>query len=301
MNKNPALLYISRLGSPESERKARFVLNDLAAHLGGKDLSDDVWGRLTHAWVIEYVQAMKARKLAPASMAAYLSMIRKVAEESWMAGLIDNDAYQRIKAVKPPRGQRVPRGRAIDQKETGKLLTSCASDDRMQGVRDAAMIAVLIAGGLRRSELVAIDYEDIVDREKALRVHGKGNKERLVYMPDEVWGMLMLWTRQVRGTTSGSIFVRIRKGGNLTQERLTDHAVRYILRQRCTAAGIDAISPHDLRRTLATWLLESSVDIATVQDILGHASIETTRMYDRRGEQRKKDASRKVVIKMPMA
>lgn len=294
---NPALIYLSRLGSHESRRKVMSILNDLAIFMGGKDHTSPVWHHLNHDVALRYINQSMDRGLAPATMATHLAALRRVARDAWLEHQIDGETYQRILTVTPPRGSRVPKGRSIDHQETDELLETCASDARPQGLRDAAMMALLIVGGLRRSELVKLDMEHLVVRDQAVRVLGKGNKERMVYLSEEAWLLLDRWLDQARGRDPGPLFVRILKGGAITRSRLTDHAVRFILRQRCALAGIDVLSPHDLRRTLATWLLESDVDIATVQDMLGHASINTTRLYDRRGDQRKKDAAQRIRLR----
>ena len=154
----------------------------------------------------------------------------------------------------------------------------------------AAMLAVILGCGLRRSEAVGLDLRDVVTHNRALRVLGKGNKERLAYVPAGAWQRLQIWIDEVRGETPGPLFTRIRRFGDVTLNRLTDQAVYHILQVRQGQAGIGKCSPHDLRRTFATAMLDNGEDLITVKDAMGHASVTTTQQYDRRGEQRLRDA-----------
>ncbi|MBE8111554.1 tyrosine-type recombinase/integrase, partial [Escherichia coli] len=119
---------------------------------------------------------------------------------------------------------------------------------------------------------------------------GKGNKERLAYVPAGAWQRLQIWIDEIRGETPGPLFTRIRRFGDVTLNRLTDQAVYHILQVRQGQAGITKCSPHDLRRTFATAMLDNGEDLITVKDAMGHASVTTTQQYDRRGEQRLQDA-----------
>ena len=120
--------------------------------------------------------------------------------------------------------------------------------------------------------------------------HGKGNKARQVYLASGGAELLEAWLA-VRGEEAGPLFVPVLKSGKLAQRRLAPQSVRYVLQKRARAAGIKDFSPHDLRRTFVGDLLEAGADISTVQKMAGHASVQTTARYDRRGEQAKKKAS----------
>jgi len=132
------------------------------------------------------------------------------------------------------------------------------------------------------------------EKEGAVRILGKGNKERIVYPPPRAWEMMHEWIKDGRGDEVGPLFCRIRKGGDVTNQRLTDQAVYYIMKRLILLTGIENFSPHDLRGSFISYLLDNGEDIKTVADIVGHADVRTTAGYDRRGEERKKVANRKI-------
>lgn len=156
------------------------------------------------------------------------------------------------------------------------------------------MLTVILGCGLRRSEAVGLDFRDVVTQDRASRVLGKGNKERLAYMPAGAWQRLQMWIDQVRGVNDGPLFTRIRRFDTLTSDRLTDQAVYHILQKRQCQAGIAKCAPHDLRRTFATAMLDNGEDLITVKDAMGHASVTTTQQYDRRGEARLRAARERI-------
>jgi site-specific recombinase XerD len=149
------------------------------------------------------------------------------------------------------------------------------------------MLAVLYSTGLRRSELLGLEVQDNLDG--VLTVKGKGNRLRLAYVVGEAGALLQGWL-DIRGS-AGPLFVAIGKGEHITENRLDGRSLAVILRKRAGEAGIPAFSPHVLRRTTATHLLDKGIDIGTVQQMLGHRFVSTTLLYDRRGERAKQKAA----------
>lgn len=175
---------------------------------------------------------------ATATVNTYLSALKGVAKEAWMLRLMDVESFQQIRAVRNLRGSRLPRGRALPPDEIRALFRACDCDHSSIEVRDAVMLAVILGCGLRRSEAVGLDFSDVVTDERALRVLGKGNKERLAYMPAGTWQRLRMWIDEVRGEKEGPLFTRIRRFDTLTNDRLTDQAVYHVLQVRQRHAGI---------------------------------------------------------------
>lgn len=287
---NPASAYILSLNSPRSRQTMASFLNIMARILGATGAESCSWGSLRRHHVMGITEMLRDSGRATATVNTCLSALKGVAKEAWMLKLMDVESFQHIQAVRNLRGSRLPRGRALKTEEIRMLFSACEADSTYLGPRDAALLAVILGCGLRRSEAVGLSLSDIVTDERALRVLGKGNKERLAYMPAGTWQRVQLWIEQVRGEVPGALFTRIRRFDTLTYDRLTDQAVYHILQVRQRLAGIEQCAPHDLRRTFATAMLDNGEDLITVKDAMGHASVTTTQQYDRRGEERLRSA-----------
>lgn len=283
---SPARAYLLSLNSPRSRQTMASFLNIVAGMLGAGSLDACSWGSLRRHHVMAVTELLRDTGRATATVNTYLSALKGVAKEAWMLKLMDVESFQHIRAVRNLRGSRLPRGRALPPDEIRALFGACEADSSCIGIRDAAMLAVILGCGLRRSEAVGLDLSDVVTNERALTVLGKGNKERLAYMPAGTWQRLMIWIDDVRGEKDGPLFTRIRRFDTLTNARLTDQTVYHVLQVRQRQAGIVKCAPHDLRRTFATAMLDNGEDLITVKDAMGHASITTTQQYDRRGEAR---------------
>lgn len=124
---------------------------------------------------------------------ATVSVVRGVLREAWRMGVIEGDAYQRARPVEGLRGSRLPAGRDVSLRERQRLFDACAADPiPARGARDAAMLGLLAGTGVRRAEVVALDLEHVREG-GAVRVLGKGNKERFVYLLDGARAALDLW------------------------------------------------------------------------------------------------------------
>jgi site-specific recombinase XerD len=211
--------------------------------------------------------------------------VRGVLKTAWKLGLMTSDEYHTAAAVENVKGETVPAGRAVASGELAALMGTC--DDSAAGARDAAIIAILYACGLRRAELVGLNLEDYQCSEGKFLVRGKGNKQRLVPIVKGAVLALEDWLVH-RGDVPGPLFWGFNSRN--TGGRLTTQAVYAMLRARAKSAGIPSLSPHDLRRTFVGDLLDAGADIVTVQKLAGHASVGTTARYDRRDEKAKVSA-----------
>lgn len=283
---NPAQAYLLSLNSLRSRQTMASFLDIVARILGAGSLTDCSWGALRRHHIIGLLEMLRDAGRAVSTVNTYLSALKGVAREAWMLKLMDVESYQHILAVRQVRGSVLPRGRALRHEEIRALFNVCAIDRGSAGLRDAALLGIILGCGLRRSEAVALSYEDLFPAERAMRILGKGNKERVAYVPEGAWQRLHFWTDQVRGEAPGALFTRIRRHDDVTSDRLSDQAVYHILQVRQRQAGIDKCAPHDLRRTFATAMLHNGEDLITVRDAMGHASVTTTQKYDRRGEER---------------
>jgi site-specific recombinase XerD len=200
------------------------------------------------------------------------------------------EAYQRAVDLAPVRGERLPAGRALTAGELTALFTSCAAA-RPGDLRDAAALAVLYGGGLRRAEAVALEIADYAPADCALRVRaGKGGKQRIAYLAAGGRVALDRWLN-VRGQEPGALLCPVTRGGRISVRPLSGQALAALLARRATRASVPAFTAHDLRRTFTGDLLDRGADLAAVQRLAGHANPATTSRYDRRPEAAKRRAA----------
>jgi len=296
VSQNPATVYLARLG-PRSRITQASALGTLALLLGGsrEDAAVIPWQQIDY----QHSQAIRAKLLerltageyAPATCNRLLAALRGVLRECWRLGQISAEQYHRAVDVQDIKADTLPRGRALSAGEFQAIFAACAQSLGPSRYRDAALIAVLYGGGLRRSEAVGLDLTDYTPEMGALQVlHGKGGNQRIVYLQAGAREALADWI-DVRGTEEGPLFVRVLKSGRIVQLRLTDQSVHDILQRRATQASVQACTPHDLRRSFVSDLLDAGADISTVQRLAGHSDVSTTQRYDRRGEATKANAS----------
>ena len=296
---NPVAVYLASLGSG-SRRAMKQALRVITEMLTGTetDPASLPW------WNIQYqhTQAIRSRlmeRYSPASTNKMLAALRGVLRESWRLGFMDAEAFHRAIDIKTVKGTTIPKGRSLGSGEINALVEECYHDVSPAGIRDAAILALLYAAGLRRSEVVDLDLADFDTETGGLKIlASKGNKARTVYLGNGAKAAMTGWIN-VRGDDAGPFLYRIRKGGKIIQERLTDQAIWVILEKRFRQAKVKPFTPHDLRRTFAGEMLDAGVDLVTVQMLMGHASPVTTSKYDRRDEKTKMEAATK--IHFPMA
>ncbi|MHB2015360.1 MAG: tyrosine-type recombinase/integrase [Candidatus Xenobia bacterium] len=286
---SPVSSYLGRLASPRSRSTMRDCLSVVAHLLGAADAEAIDWPALRYERT-QQVRSQLAARYAPATANLHLAALRGVLEETWRLGLMDAESYRRAADLASIRGFRLPAGRMLSDDELRSLLDVCRSDRTLTGLRDAALIAMLYAGGVRRSEIVAVTLADYDAATGELRIRrGKGRKERIVYV--EVAAAEIARWLAARGTEPGALFPPIDRRGHVRPRALSSAAVLYVLEHRAAQARITHFSPHDLRRTCISGLLDAGVDLSIVQQLAGHANIQTTAKYDRRGEAAKRQAA----------
>ena len=277
---DPVALYLATL-APSSRDTYQHRLRTIA-RLVGMAPHEVPWGQLRH----EHVTAIRARlmesDLSPATANLTLSALRGVARAAWRLGLMSAEDLARIRDVPRVGGSRLPAGRSATGGELAALLAACGRDPEPLGARDGALLAVLYGGGLRRAEIAALTVDGWDAERRELRVIGKGDKERIVPVPPGAAAAVEDWLA-VRGRAPGRLFHRILKGGRIVATGITTQAVYDVLLRRAAEAGVDDLSPHDLRRTYVGDLLDAGADLSTVQQLAGHADVSTTARYDRRG------------------
>ena len=288
-----ARAYLAGLSKGSSRTTMRRALDQAARILAGEFARADTlpWERVR----FDHMSALRATladRYAPATANLTLTAVRGAMRAAWKLELVSHEDYARAADVPRVPGSRVLSGRALSEGEVRALFEACADDSMPAGARDAAAFAMMVGGGLRRSEAVGVQLADYVAESHALTVIGKGNRQRIVYLPIGAGRTLDDWIA-IRGQYDGSILAPVSQTGRVSPRGMTAHALVARLRRRCAQAKIERASPHDLRRTFVTGLLDAGADVIAVQHLAGHASVDTTARYDRRGERAKRQASAK--------
>lgn len=291
---NPALLYLADLASKEGRRTMRSKLNRVARLIGTESLETCRWEEMRPHDVHGILLLLEKEGLEASTINNYLAALKGVATQAWKEGLMESETLQRIKAIKSRRSTRLPKGRSLTMEESNALMSCHRGVSPVVDTRDKALLALMLGCGLRRAEVCGLTLADVSFNEGAITLIGKGNKERKVYLPEAAMKFLLVWLN-FRGQEDGPLFTRIFRGGHILKEKsLSESAVTLILKERLEITGQKRATPHDLRRTFATRLIEDGNDLVKVQRAMGHASVQTTARYDRRGEKDQKEMARNV-------
>ena len=214
--------------------------------------------------------------LAASSSARTLVAVRGLHRFLALEGDVDADPAAAVSPPPPP--SRLPK--AISVSEVGRLLDAAAVGDTPASLRDTALLEILYGTGARISEAVGLDIDDVDVDAGVVRLQGKGGKQRLVplgsYARDALAAYLVRGrgTFSTRGTGTPAIFL------NQRGSRLSRQSAWTLLRAAAERAGLSGhLSPHTLRHSFATHLLEGGADVRVVQELLGHASVTTTQVY----------------------
>jgi integrase/recombinase XerD len=249
------------------------------AFLGGRDVRDPL--AIDEGTVRAFAASISAatfgdeeRPYRATSVARTMSCVRSFHRFMLREGVVERDPSAALRQPKLPRS--LPHPIPVD--DVARLLVA-PEEGTPAGIRDRAVLELLYGSGLRVSELVGLDVDDVDLEAGSVRVLGKGGKEREVplgrYGRDAVDGYLRR-SRPVlaRPTSRGALMLNTRGG------RLTRQSVNRLLAGAVRRAGIERrVTPHSLRHSFATHLLEGGADVRVVQELLGHASVATTQIY----------------------
>jgi integrase/recombinase XerC len=215
-----------------------------------------------------YLADLHARGLARTSIARRLATLRSFFRFLARRGRVKANPAREVRTPRLP--GRLPAHLPIDQSEA--LFRQRFADDE-PGRRDRAILEVLYASGVRVAELSGLDLEDVDLREGSVRVLGKGRKERVVPLGTKAVEALRAYLGAREGGR-GPVYRNARGG------RLTVRSLHRIVRARARAAGLAGrVTPHTLRHTFATHLLDAGADLRLIQELLGHARLTTTQRY----------------------
>lgn len=263
-------LALERNLSPYTLRNYDGDLRGLLAFLEERQIDPRALSRQTFR---EYLSRLVADGISPGSIQRKVSAARGFYRWLQAQGLMEANPLANVKGPRKPR--RLPSFLTHDEVTA---LISCPQGSRPQAIRDRAILELLYATGMRVSEIVALDLDDVDLDAQSVRVVGKGNKERMVVMGEPAREALERYLREARPRLAAGperAFFLNRDGGRLSVRR-----VQLMLRKYAAAAGLGKRAyPHLLRHTFATHLLDGGADLRVVQELLGHANVNTTQVY----------------------
>lgn len=281
---NPFLLCVDSYGTRASRATISGALAQLARIASGDQVPPESFR--WHALRYPHTRLLRrdlATRYAPGGANVKLTALRAVLREAWRLEWLETDAYRRASQIGNVPGWPELAGRYVPAPERAQLLRA-AHAVAGSASRDAALVALLMGTGIRRVEAARLDLRDVDLVAGEVRIRGKGQRRRGVDAMGSTLEALAAWV-EVRGRKQGPFFYRYDRWGTCIPSRLSPHGVAQVVGRLAAAAELERLTPHDLRRTVATDLLLEGVDVLVVSQILGHAKVETTRKYDRRPAQ----------------
>lgn len=226
--------------------------------------------KVTFEDVKDYLEHLNLKKEKPSSVRRKISSLKSFYKFLYKNGYMDKRDYPLTKVAYPKMEKKLPK--FIYYNDLLEIINESAKDK--DGVRDRLIIEMLYATGVRVSELVNIKINDIDFNNRRIIVLGKGNKERIVYYGEYAEEVLKEYLKTHERKNHNYLFVNS-KGG-----QLTDRGVRYIIDNIMSKLSVKVhVTPHVLRHTFATDMLNNGCDIKVVQELLGHSSLKTTEIY----------------------
>ncbi|MGC9398453.1 MAG: site-specific tyrosine recombinase XerD [Anaerolineae bacterium] len=242
------------------------------------------WGELTPELLEDFVAWLHERYSA-SSVARKVAATRSFLNFLYAESVLETNLKRRLQ--QPKVGRRLPK--ALTHDEVEALLAATQQGETPLDLRDQALLEILYATGLRATEAVALKVSDIDFEQGTVRCKGKGNKERVIPLHRRALEVVRRYIEE------GRSFLLRRAGEpilflNHLGEPLTRQGLWFIVQQYAKAVGLeDKVTPHTLRHTFATHLLEGGADLRDLQQFLGHASISTTQIYTKVSSRRKRE------------
>ncbi|HEY7335053.1 MAG TPA: tyrosine-type recombinase/integrase [Bryobacteraceae bacterium] len=234
----------------------------------------------TKATVSAWRVSLEERKLGSSSIIIRMSAIRKLAAEAADNGILAPELAAGIARVKSAKSVGIRMGNWLSARQAQTLLNA-PDVATLRGLRDRAIIAVLLGCGLRRSEVAALTFAHIQQRDSRwciVDLMGKHGRIRTTPMPSWVKVAIDAWTIAA-AVAEEHVFRPVIRGDRLSGERLGEKVVWQMLREYAAEIGIPGLAPHDLRRTCAKLCRAAGGELEQIQMLLGHASVQTTERY----------------------
>ncbi len=249
----------------------------------------------THPDICGFVNYLSTTlKLKDASVKRKIISLHAFYEYLVMQGIIDFSPFDKLK-FRFKQEIKLPKTLTITEI---KQLLNCFDTDtstfttfkKFQFIRDSALIDLLISTGIRIAEASAITFDDIILHDHTILIHGKGRKQRLIYISSSTtWNRITTLLKYQKSTNTTKYLFTNRYNKQLSTQSIENIYAKYIKIAKINTKS----TPHYLRHTFATNLLSNGADLRSVQEILGHASVATTQIYTEVSSQRKKQVLRK--------
>ena len=259
-------LKVEKNASEHTIKNYKTDLDSFSHFFGDKDISE-----VDHLALRRFLAEMRAKNYAKRTIARHLASLRSLFRFLYREGHIKSNPLTAISS--PKLDKKLPKFLDVD-KVTKLMLKPDIKTEA--GLRDRALLETLYSTGIRVSELVGLDSSDIDQFAGVIKVFGKGSKERIVPIGEEALGAIRKYNDKKgrKDKSKDEVFLNNRGG------RLTDRSVRRVLDKYIRACAIEEkISPHSLRHSFATHLLDRGADLRSVQELLGHMNLSTTQIY----------------------
>lgn len=290
-SEDPTTVFLSRFTTAQSRRTMLASLKVLGALILGRPVEDPrevPWAQTRYALAQRLRAKLIEEKYAPATINRHLVALRGVVLECARLGHVSRERAAELVDMKGIRNVPKETGHALTAEEVAALFAACG--DSISGRRDAAILALTVGGGFRRSEVCELNLEHWDAATGKVKALGKGNAWRSLYLKKANRAAIESWLL-VRGSAPGPFILPMTKHGTCIGRRLTSNGVYNVLAAICARAKIADFTPHDLRRTYITRLLAKGVDPITVSRLAGHKNVQTTMSYDRREDEAKEAAA----------
>lgn len=249
-------------------------------------LKDEPIEKIDHITLRRYLAFLKENNLSKTSIARKVAAIRSFFRFLCREGFLKTNPASSLST--PKREKYLPK--FLDENEVVKLIES-PQGDSISAFRDKAILETLYSTGIRVSELVGLNVEHIDQIGGVIKVYGKGKKERIVPIGERALRAIREYVNKQRYRDSGqgkALFL------NKSGDRITDRSIRRVIEKYIRKTSLkEKISPHTLRHSFATHLLDRGADLRSVQELLGHANLSTTQIYTHITTERLKSAYEK--------
>lgn len=256
---------------------------DFCRYIGNCNITEDT--------ILNYVEYLSSKKLKDSTINRKLIVLKMLFEYLYQNHYINQNFYLSYK-FKFKKEQKLPK--TLTVKEVSRLIYYLTEQNvhastvfsKWKSTRNLALIDILISTGIRVAEASEISINDIALSERVILIHGKGRKQRLIYIScPQTWDNIMKWINQRNNNKPSSEKLFLNRYG----EQISIHGIEYIFNSARDSCGINSnATPHYLRHTFATNLLANGADLRSVQEILGHSSVSTTEIYTEVTVERKK-------------